>query len=237
MPKRPTDMLHAFRQNLQRELKARNLDMQGASVKAALGKTFVRDVLTRERDPGLSYMWKLAKAHDLSIDHLLELSPGPAQAGTQSAIKVRGEVGAGSYHSVDADGDQDDFGQLDSLLPADPAYPADAQYDLVVRGNSINRFARNGERLRVVDIGKTGLEAFDDDMVVVERTKDQGQLVQTTAKRVRRRGPMIELWPDSDDPRWQEPERIDTRKPQYGVEIRIVAIVLYAYNPARTRRR
>ncbi len=75
----------------------------------------------------------------------------------------------------------------------------------------------------------------DGDMVIFERAREGGQLIETTAKRVRRRGPMLELWPESDDPRWQDPLRIDIRHVQDGENGRVIARVLYAYKPASER--
>lgn len=226
-----TEMLKIFRRNLEREITERKVDMKNASTKAGLGATFVRDVLERERDPQLSYIARLARTHGLSLDRLLELRPGGIGAIPQP-IKVIGEVGAGIFRAVDDTG-QIDFERDDSPFPPDPNFPVDAQFDLIVRGSSINRFARDGERVRCVDVTKAGIEPLDDDLVIFEQRREGGALIETTAKRIRRRGRMVELWPDSDDPRWQEPLRVDTSVNDDGRTWRIVALVLYAYNPAR----
>lgn len=231
MPQKPRDMLESFRLNLASELEARSLDMQGASTEAQLGKTFVRDVIKRDRDPQLSFVAKLARTHNLSLDRMLGLQV-PSAAPNAKPIDVRGEVGAGVWHDLSAA----DFEAEPSPFPPDPHYPAAAQYDLIVRGTSINRFARDGERLRIVDVASAGIDVQDDDLVIFQKSRDGGQLIETTAKRVRRRGPMIELWPDSEDARWQQPERIDTRHAT-AEEGAIIGLVLYSYNPARNRRR
>lgn len=234
MPNKPADPLAIFRQNLREELEAKRATMRSASIEAELGETFIRDVLERGRNPQLSYVAKLAKVHGLSIDRLLNLPAmdSAAKSAQARAVQVIGEVSAGTWHDVGGVS----FPREDSPFPPDTRYPVDAQFDLIVRGSSINRFARDGERLRCVDITKAGIEPFDDDIVIFEQTRDHGSLVETTAKRYRRRGPIVELWPDSDDPRWQEPQRIDTRNAQ-GREGRIVALVLYSYNPARSAAR
>lgn len=232
MAPRAKDMLDAFRNNLADELKARNLDLQTASTEAKLGKTFARDVIKRGRNPQLSFIAKLARAHGLSMDRLLDLPQNAKSDAAQKAVLVRGEVGAGLWHEQEAN----DFEAEPSPFPPDPLYPAESQYDLIVRGNSINRFARDGERLRVVDLARASIDYSNDDLVIVQKKRDGGHLIETTAKRIRVRGPIIELWPDSDDPRWQQPERIDTRQQKDG-EGRIIALVLYSYNPARRGRR
>lgn len=219
-------MLASFRENLRRELELRDGDMQGFSTTAGLGKTFVRDIVKRGRDPQLSYVYRLAAAHGLSLDQMLGLRSQARH--NADAVKVVGVVGAGLWHEVSAS----DFKIVDSALPADPRFPPSSQFDLVVRGSSINRFARDGEHLRCVDLVKSGVDFADSDLVIFEKLRDGGHLAETTAKRIRRRGPMIELWPDSDDPRWQQPERLDTRRAREGEEGRVVALVLYSYNPA-----
>jgi hypothetical protein len=228
VPKKPDDMLDLFRENLSRELDARKVDNKTASLEAGLGDSFVSDVLKR-RNPKLDGVARLARTHNLSIDQLLGLPMRQQQVAPKKPIQVVGEVTGGQWREVNTE----DFQREESPFPADPAFPTEAQYDLIVRGNSINLFARDGERLRCVDIHKAGLEIYDGDLVIFERIRDGGQLVLTTAKRVRRRGPILELWPESDDPHWKEPIRIDLRQAKSGETGRVIALVLYSYRPAR----
>jgi SOS-response transcriptional repressor LexA len=137
-------------------------------------------------------------------------------------IMVVGEVAAGVWIQVD----DTDLQYDQSPFPADPRFPAEAQYDLVVRGTSINRFAQPGERLRCIDLAEAGIEARDGDLVIVQRTREQGSLVETTAKRMARKAGKTVLMPDSSDPRWQEPIEVGG---QSGDEIRVVAKVVFKY--------
>jgi hypothetical protein len=230
------DGLALFRENLDRLAKSNKSNMKQYGTKAGLGTTFVRDVIEGQ-DPGLSKIVAIAKTYGLSIDKLVGLETrDPDDGGARtSTIKVIGEVGAGKWHELDG------FNQLDfepepSPVPADPHYPVAAQFDLIVRGSSINRIARDGQYIRCVDVKKAIIEPYDNDFVIVRRTRSGG-LVETTAKKLRRRGPIIELWPESDDPKWQQPERIDTRQPREGETAEIVGLVLYAYSPGRSRSR
>lgn len=145
-------------------------------------------------------------------------------------IKILGEVAAGVWKDVQRS-DHTEFERDDSPFPPDPRYPVETQYDLIVRGTSINRVAMDGYRLRCVDVHKAGLEVHDGDLVIVERRRDGGHLIETTAKRVRRRRGKLELWPDSDDPQWQEPILYGEDK---GDAVQIQALVIYAYRPVRT---
>jgi SOS-response transcriptional repressor LexA len=115
-----------------------------------------------------------------------------------------------------------------SLVPADPRYPADAQYDFKVEGASINKFANDGDYLRCVDFNIANLDVNDGDLVVVERVKG-GDLIETTAKRVHRSGSRYELFAETDDPQWgHEPLIIDTAKDNRE-DIKFIAKVLWAY--------
>ena len=234
-PKRGQDVLSTLRDNLAREIEQRGGNMKAASVQAGVGETFARDVIVRKQDPKISNLVMLARKLGISIDRLVGLSSAADPADTAAEIKIVGEVGAGVWREVDDSG-QIDFEKESSPFPPDPHYPISAQFDLVVRGTSINRFARDGERLRCVDVVKAGIDVLDNDLVIFRKVS--GSLIETTAKRIRKRGPIIELWPDSDDARWQTPLKLDTREadPDHA-EGQVVALVLYSYNPAIARRR
>lgn len=151
---------------------------------------------------------------------------------TLPAIRVAGRVSAGAWLEVKGS-DRLPQTMAVSLLPPDPRYPVSAQFDLIVEGTSINRFAKEGQYLRCVDILKGGVEIEDGDLVIVLRTKDSA-LYETTAKRVRVKRSSYELWPDSDDPAWQTPIVVDKLSEDLADgEVRITALVLYAYTPAK----
>lgn len=118
-----------------------------------------------------------------------------------------------------------------SPFPPDPRYPLDAQFDMIVDGTSINRFAQPGEALRCINIVRSGVFVNDGDLVIVERTR-AGILRETSAKRLRRKGRTVELWPDSDDPLWQEPIIVNSDGLSGSDEVAIIAKVLWKYREA-----
>lgn len=141
-------------------------------------------------------------------------------------IKVVGRVAAGVFREIE----QMAFDSFpDSPFPPDPQYPNSAQFDLVVEGNSINRFAPDGDVLRCVDINKAEVDLADGDLVVVRKLDADGK-VETTAKRARRRNGTWELWCDSTDPAHQG---VITLPRDPTAEVNIVAVVLYSYRSAR----
>jgi len=148
-----------------------------------------------------------------------------AAASTNAKIKVIGRVAAGVFREIEP---MTSSWFPDSPFPPDPQYPIAAQYDLIVEGNSINRFARDGEILRCLDIHKAIVEPVDGDLLVVRRTRHG--LAETTAKRGRRKNGAWELWFDSEDPSFQGIVPLEV---QDGDQIEIIAVVLYAYRPAR----
>ncbi|MFG1334010.1 hypothetical protein V5F41_22500 [Xanthobacter autotrophicus] len=148
-----------------------------------------------------------------------------------TAVRVAGEVAAGTWLEI-----LDDFDPSDatgdwpvSPIPADPRYPALAQFDLKVRGTSINRYAREGEILRCVDLHRSDMDFHDGDLVIVRRKRLD--LIETTAKRVRFSGGKLELWPESDDPHWQTPVVLAGGNEDDVIEV--TAVVIFKYAPAR----
>lgn len=136
-------------------------------------------------------------------------------------IPIKGAVQAGSW--IDR---QDEVAfEMDEKVPALAGYPLDTQCAYVVIGTSLNRIASPGSVLVAVDIIKADIDIKDNDLVIIERSRYDGQQVETTAKRVRQTLTGFELWPESDDPKWQQATRLDN--PPEHEEIRIVAKVMW----------
>lgn len=254
-----SDWREAFRENIQRELDARHMDMRQLSRLAGLGDTYVRDAIVRGRGGSLDAVTRIAAALGLTVETLttrkdqkqlsrlnapitierhidtpansaVTIRPvaQPLRNKPQSGLKIRvvGDVAAGVWTEIEAVQIADDD-LPESHLPPDPRWPAQCQYDLVVKGTSLNRVARDGDYLRCVDIPTTGIAVRDGDLVVVRRLR--GGMVETTCKRAKRNGDTIEYWPDSTDPRWQEPISIESDDPSTTVDL--IGLVLYAYAP------
>jgi hypothetical protein len=119
-----------------------------------------------------------------------------------------------------------------SYFPPDPRFDVGHQFDMIVEGTSINRFARHGSLLRCVDIAKAGIVPEPDDYVIVERSR--AGMIETSAKKYHPTSAGLELLPDSDDPRWQEPLAVAPADLERG-DIKITAVVIYAYAPSLKR--
>lgn len=168
---------------------------------------------------------------DLSDDALLPRRPDRRLA---AAIPITGEVAAGQWLDLDVEMDPRDFEQFP--IAADPAYPYEAQYGLIVRGNSMNRVFTSGEVLHCLDVWKASVEPEEDDIVIVERIRAQASQREVTAKRITKRGKLIVLSPDSTEAKWKPIEFNPKDGHDGDEEVRVVAVVLATYRPIRKRK-
>lgn len=136
---------------------------------------------------------------------------------------VRGDVAAGLW--LEADLFEGEKEERSNLAGGDKRYASEAQYLLRIRGESLNRIAQNGDLILCVDYGLAGFEIASGDLVVVERSRDGGHTLERTAKRIFRHEEQIELRPESNDPRFQEPVIFDEHSDEAS-EVRIIAKIL-----------
>ena len=99
----------------------------------------------------------------------------------------------------------------------------------------MNKIAQPGDVLQCVDLGISGLEPQQEDLVIVERRRAQAGQKEVTAKRYRIKGRVIELAPESDDKRWTSSLLLDPKKASDDEEIAIIAIVVGVYKPLKRK--
>ena len=150
----------------------------------------------------------------------LEFSPPPTRAAT--ALELKGQVAAGLWMEA---GLFETDAVRNTTISGDMRFPSESQYLLQINGESLNRIARNGDFILCLDYLEAGIEIKSGDLVVVERSRDGGHTIERTAKRIIRRDNVIELRPESDDPRFQEPV-IYSEHDEEATEVRILAKVL-----------
>lgn len=151
------------------------------------------------------------------------LLPAPESKARAGVLRIAGEVAAGVWREVDLEAAAE-YGDMQAIV--DPRYPEREQFLLIVRGTSLNRIASDGDFLHCVGIIGSGVEIQPGDLVIVERSKDEGGLVETTAKRVQRLNGTYELHPQSTDPQFQTPVVIPEDYVDEFESIRIIAKVL-----------
>jgi phage repressor protein C with HTH and peptisase S24 domain len=124
--------------------------------------------------------------------------------------------------------DFDDFESYELDYPIDPKWPIGSVKALRVRGNSINRQARDGDYVVVLDAFAAPRWVQDGDWGVVHRHR--GAALESTVKRVRGKPGAWFLHPDSDDPKHQEPIALDDST-DADAEVRVVAFVIDFLRP------
>lgn len=112
-------------------------------------------------------------------------------------------------------------------IPRDSRYPQVAQFVLVVEGESVNRVARDGDRLLCVDIDMLGLPPAQGDLVLIERVGAMG--TETSIRRLRWLGRRIALSFDSTHADWRETMILSegTGLSEHGVKVIAKALFVF----------
>ena len=245
-------MERPFVSRIQERLEATGKSVRKAALDAGLSETALKDLLANpKQSPKLDTMQKLAEslgsdpawlAYGVSGD----IAKAQEQTATRDddSLPVIGEVAAGRWLEAD---DHVDVPALDPVpITPDRRWRREDQYGLVVRGTSLNRIAVDGDILACVNAVAARYRPAEDDLVIVEMRRNAGLLRQRTAKRYMKQGTHVELWPDSDDPRWQKPIIIPQgptalesmiEDEDGRIEVSIIALVTWVHRPIQRRRR
>lgn len=171
---------------------------------------------------------RYAKFFGVTLE-FLALGKLPSKTGTEAkhqpivdnsleGLQVKGFVHAGVWQESYAP-----EGEVTTVpVAAIAGFPRERTYALQIKGDSINRRAKDGSYAICVEwhgIPVTG------DVVVVEKRKNG--FFQATIKEVRVRNGKIELWPDSDSPAHQDPIIVKKEDLEDGEEVAVVAKVLF----------
>lgn len=170
---------------------------------------------------------RYARAFKVSPSWLLTAEEGKAlsQPFVETAsVPVVGVVQAGAW--LESDGPWEGEEESIPVVP-DPRYAPHRQWAVLVKGDSVNEVIGDGEFAHCVDID-CGREIKEGDLVVVERVRHQGGLVETTIKEVRQNGKGPELWPRSTNKRHNGPVHLGHEDDE-DIEVRIKGFVIGAY--------
>lgn len=213
-------MTDNWRDNLAKALKRKGLDMKAASRGAGLGETAVFDMLRRGRDPQMSTIISLAKAHDLSLDEIVNGTALSTPTGVRM-IPVRGQVAAGLWYD---DGDWDEPKYEDIPIVSEK-YGNAPQEAFKVVGDSMDRegIVDGSFVTAVVPYWHVRNQIQDGDVVVVEQ-QEHGRR-ERTVKVVVIQADHYRLEARSTNPRWKNAFIIIPRdKPDHNDD-RVVEIV------------
>lgn len=179
-------------------------------------------VLPGKGDPAITREDILALA-DGSVAEIQKKLPELPNSG----VPIVGEVAAGLWMEAALFETEN---SLESTISYDVRFPAQSQFVVRVRGESLNRIAGNGDLLLCVDYLAAGIELKENDLVLVERSRDEGMTIERTAKRLINVNGQSELMPESDDPRFQ-----DTIVYREGdadhTEVKIKAKIIMVFKP------
>lgn len=166
------------------------------------------------------HLFKMAEAMGVQAHEIDPDLPATTEGGFAS-LPVKGEVRAGNW--LEVDGEPEAISYI-SAAP-DPRYAGSQQYALKVVGSSMNRVTPPGSFVIVAD-WRNG-EIRNGDLLVVRR--ERGPVYEVTLKRARKGKKGWELWPESDDPRYQTPLQLSDGEPD--VAVYIVGKVIAKYEP------
>ncbi|WP_346908501.1 S24 family peptidase [uncultured Roseibium sp.] len=195
-------------------------------VKPSLPADFVAKllpVLEGQGDPPITREQILDLAPTLVTE--FDIAPSGSRP---KALEIKGEVAAGLW--MEAGLFETEQSEESTLAGGDRRFPPNAQYLLRIRGESMNRIARDGDLILCLDFMQAGIELKSGDVAVVERSRDGGHTIERTAKRVVRHNDRIELRPESNDPRFQDPIIFNDHSEE-AAEVRIIAKVLSVIRP------
>jgi transcriptional regulator with XRE-family HTH domain len=169
--------------------------------------------------PKAEIMHQLPDLLDVSYEYLTGSRPKRQQQEVVQGLRLGGEVAGGVWLEIN---ESQESQVVRVPVAPHPAYPSDAQLALRVKGHSVNRVAKEGAIIVVVDILAAGLDPREGDLVWVERRR--GSLLEATVKELRKGKDGPELWPVSDDPAHQE--KIAVAPPKGEAEVTIRGIVI-----------
>jgi transcriptional regulator with XRE-family HTH domain len=116
-----------------------------------------------------------------------------------------------------------------AVLP-DPRIERFPQWLEKVVGDSVDLKIAPGHYAHVVDAVELGYAPRHGDWVVVERQRDQGAVRERTIKQVDTQSGVVRLCPRSRNPKWSEPVDLAAGGKAGDIEVRIVGLVVGAYN-------
>lgn len=234
-------MIRDVYERIEKRLDAVGLKESSAAKLAGLSDSAIRNIrraVNEGKEVGVSSktIEALAKVLDTTPTWLMDGS-GPEEADGASNlnlslapigyVKVTGKVAANTWLMVD----EMDFGYDDiGMVPSKDGYPPEWQFGLIVSGNCLNKIANDGDKLVCLDIIKSGYDVKENDLVIVERSRFNGQAIERTAKRIRQTSDGWELWPESLDPAHQDPIRINSASEQADIQI-IAKVLLIVKEP------
>lgn len=148
-------------------------------------------------------------------------------AGRMGLLPIRYRVAAGLWAEVDDL--QDGPIGLAPMMP-DERFAYDQQWAELVVGDSFDKEYPEGTIVHVRDAFGLDPMTSDGKVVVVERRRSGGFLIERTLKQIAISKGKVELWPRSNNPKWASPVKLtDGARKGEEIEVHISGLVIGAY--------
>lgn len=210
-----------IKRRISRRLAAMGLRASQADKLAGLSVGFTRDLLSgRKEQPRAAKLAQLAEVLDCDLDYLLLAQRSPRKGGVpDDGLVVAGICEAGVFREP---GFVPKFGSA----PFDPSpdYPAESQAAYYVHGDHAAGYHLPDETM-LISVSAEGTKSAGrdwkvGDTVIVEQSRDQGSLVELTARRITRtQGELVVTMRDEDGVEGSE---------EVSDSLRIVALAISA---------
>jgi len=190
---------------------------QSAGVPVDTLRNILRGV---SNDPGVAKVHKLARALGTTLDGIFGDQGGPEEA---VELPILFNTGGGPFLPTER--------YAQTVLGEFPAVPirnvpiSEQWYENLI-GESVNRRIPSGSLMHVVSSRATSY--YHNNIVIVERSRFGGSLLERTAKVIKFANTGHELWPDSTDPEWQEPIVLNDNLKDETMTAEIVGVVKQA---------
>lgn len=217
--------------NIRRLLEESGLSANAASLRAGLPRDAISDILKgKSAHPRADTIAKIARAFDVDPGTLLtgrRQAAAPRLGAEEVELPIRYDVAAGLWKEF-----EDFHDQLEpQTYPVPQAAPFNAfpQWLERVVGDSMDRLVPPGSLVHVVDAIAMEYEPREDDLVVVQRTRAQGSLVERSLKQVCTTADGLQLWPRSHNARWSKPLDLSSGADNDDEVVQVVGLVIRAY--------
>lgn len=144
----------------------------------------------------------------------------------KTGLAIHGEVAAGIW--LEANLFEAEAVEPSTLVGHDNRHPSSAQYLLRIKGESLNKIAQDGDLILCVNYLDALIEPKIGDLAVVERSRDGGLTIERTAKRIAQHNGVVELHPESTDPRFQNAftySDLDPEASEVTIKAKILGVI------------
>jgi len=229
-------MKESVQELVERRLTELGITRKSASEHVGKNHSYIQQFLERSVPKKLPEQVRYRLAELLKVDEADLRTPDQRYAqvrasgnftnvSTISSIPLVGDVQAGVWLEVDGfHGDEEEPPRV-PIVP-NPKYAGFKQWAVRVIGDSVNKRIDDGAFAHCVDV-ECGRQPKDGDLVVVERLRDSGGLVETTIKEVRDADNGLELWPCSTNPAHNGPIQLGNGEESTSVAIKGFVIGAY----------